>query len=129
MGENTQEKNLIKKEEKTTLLGKIKKLFKNLFAKKELVVDENEEIKEVPNEQLINDYKETIKITKIGEIQLLDIQRRYRKGEIAPNDLTDEQLDAICDLYDKQIEEIKQSIKIKEEKIAEYKRKMEDKNA
>ena len=126
MKEKTQEKNLIEKEEKITLFGKIKNFFKNLFGKKQVVVEENEEIEEVTVNEPINDFKESIKMTEIDEEQLLELQKRYRKGEIAPNDLTDEQIDALCDLYDKQIEEIKQSIKRKEEIIAECKRRLED---
>ena len=129
MGENTQEKNLIEKEEKINLFGKIKNFFKNLFGKKQVFVEENEEIEEVTVDEPINDFRESIKMTEAEEAQLLDLQKRYRRGEIAENDLTEEQIDALCDLYDKQIEEIKQSIKLKEEKIAEYKRKIENNNA
>ena len=126
MEENTQEKKLIEKEEKINLFGKIKNFFKNLFCKKQVVVEENED---VTVDEPINDFKESIKMTEAEETQLLDLQKRYRRGEIAENDLTEEQIDALCDLYDKQIEEIKQSIKLKEEKIAEYKRKIENNKA
>lgn len=126
MGENTQEKNLIEKEEKG-LFGRIKNFFKKLFAKKQ--VEENEKIDAVNVEEPINDFKESIKMTEDEEMQLLELQKKYRRGEIAENDLTEEQIDALCDLYDKQIEEIKQSIRIKEEKIAEHKRKIENNNA
>ena len=125
MEENTQEKNLIEKEEKITLFGKIKNFFKNLFGKKQAEVV-NEEIVE---KEVSNDFKESIKMTEDEETKLLDLQRRYRRGEIAENDLTDEQIEALCDLYDKQIEELKESIRIKEEKIAERKRKIENNNA
>lgn len=119
MEENTQEKNLIEKEEKINLFGKIKNFFKNLFGKRQVEVVQEETVeKEVSNE-----FKESIKMTEDEETKLLDLQRRYRRGEIAENDLTDEQIDALCDLYDKQIEELKESIRIKEEKIEEHKRK------
>lgn len=123
---NTQEKNLIEKKEKINLFGKIKNFFKNLFGKKQ--VEENEEIV-VEQQESSNEFKDSIKMTEEEENQLLELQKKYRRGEIAENDLTEEQIDALCDLYDKQIEDIKQSIKIKEEKIAEYKRKIESNNA
>ena len=113
MEENTQEKNLIEKEEKINLFGKIKKFFKNLFGKKQIEVVEEEPSEKENN----NEFRDSIKMTEDEEIKLLDLQRRYRRGEIAENDLTDEQIDALCDLYDKQIEELKESIRIKEEKI------------
>ena len=123
---NTQEKNLIEKKEKINLFGKIKNFFKNLFGKKQ--VEENEEVV-VEQQESSNEFKDSIKMTEEEENQLLELQKKYRRGEIAENDLTEEQIDALCDLYDKQIEEIKQSIKVKEEKIAEYKRKIESNNA
>lgn len=119
MGENTQEKNLIEKKEKINVFRKIKNFFKNLFTKKQ----DEEEVEIV--EESTNDFKETIKMTEDEETKLLELQERYRRGELGENDLTEEQIDALCDLYDKQIEELKISIKIKEEKIAERKRKQE----
>ena len=119
MEENTQEKNLVEKNE--GLFSKIKNFFKNLFGKKSNV--ENTVVGNVSNEKEENNsFKESIKMTETEETKLLDLQTRYRRGEIGESDLTEEQIDALCQLYDKQIEEIKKSIKIKEEKIAEYKK-------
>jgi len=125
MGENTQEKNLIEKEEKS-LFSKIKNFFKKLFRKKQVEIN-NAPI--VETQEVVNEFKESIKMTQDEEFQLLELQKKYRRGEIAENDLTDEQIDALCDLYDKQIEEIKLSIRRNEEKIAEYKRIIEKNNA
>lgn len=119
MEENTQEKNLVEKNE--GLFSKIKNFFKNLFGKKSNV--ENAVVENVSNKKEENNsFKESIKMTETEETKLLDLQTRYRRGEIGESDLTEEQIDALCQLYDKQIEEIKKSIKIKEEKIAEYKK-------
>lgn len=133
MKENTQEKNLIEKSEKS-ILGKIKNFFKNLFSKNKR--DTNNEVADEPIvnvEENNNEFKETIKITADEETKLLELQRMYHNGAIAENDLTDEQIDALCDLYDKQIAEIKKTIKMKEEEIQEYKKsrkqRMEKKNA
>ena len=125
MEENTQEKNLIEKKEKFNLFGKIKNFFKNLFGKKQAEIVHEETVEK----ETVNEFKESIKMTEDEETKLLDLQNRYRRGEIADNDLTEEQIDALCDLYDKQIEELKESIRIKEEKIAEHKRKVENNNA
>lgn len=123
MKENTQEKNLIKNE-KVSFFGKIKNFFAKIFKKKAEEVVEEKEIN--PNDN--NEFKEYIKKTEDEETRLLELQERYRKGEIAENDLTEEQIDALCDLYDKQIEELRKSIEIKEQKIEEYKRKNQEKN-
>ena len=125
MEENTQEKNLIEKEERN-LFGKIKNFFKNLFLKKAKKESCQEEVIEETN---ANEFKESIKMSEDEEKELLDLQARYRRGEIAENDLTEEQIDALCDLYDRQIDELNESIRIKEEKIAEYKKRLENKNA
>lgn len=122
MEENTQEKNLIEKNEKS-IFGRIKNFFKKLFNKKEnAVVNETVEESSASVKEN-NEFKEYIKMTEDEETKLLELQARYRRGEIGQNDLTEEQIDALCDLYDKQIEELNKSIKIKEEKIAEHKKR------
>ena len=122
MEENTQEKNLIEKNEKS-VFGRIKNFFKKLFNKKEnAVVNETVEESSTSAKEN-NEFKEYIKMTEDEETKLLDLQARYRRGEIGQNDLTEEQIDALCHLYDKQIEELNKSIKIKEEKIAEHKKR------
>lgn len=120
MGESTQEKNLIQKEEKG-IFNKIKKIFKNLFGRNKNV-DNTVKENNIEKEEHSN-FKEYIKMTEDEETQLLELQRKYRAGEIAENDLTDEQIDALSKLYDKQIEDLKKSIALKEQKIAEYKKK------
>ena len=122
MEENTQEKNLIEKNEKS-IFGRIKNFFKKLFNKKEnAVVNETVEESSASVKEN-NEFKEYIKMTEDEETKLLELQARYRRGEIGQNDLTEEQIDALCDLYDKQIEELNKSIKIKEEKIADHKKR------
>lgn len=121
MEENTQEKNLIEKNEKS-IFGRIKNFFRKLFNKKENVVNETVEESSASVKEN-NEFKEYIKMTEDEETKLLELQARYRRGEIGQNDLTEDQIDALCDLYDKQIEELKKSIKIKEEKINEHKKR------
>ena len=124
MGESTQEKNLIEKKEKN-IFGKIKKFFKNLFSKK--IKDINQE-EIVSKEESINTFKESIKMEEDEEAILLNLQKRYRRGEIAQSDLTEEQVEALGELYDKQIEALKKIIAEKEKQIAES-QKQEKRNA
>lgn len=125
MKENTQEKKLIEKKE--GFFGKIKNFFKNLFSKKAKDIKQEEVISK---ETVTNEFKESIKTEESEESKLLDIQKRYRRGEIAENDLTEEQIDALCDLYDRQIEVLRKAIEEKEQQIAENdKEKIEKKNA
>ena len=128
MKENTQEKNLIEKQEKS-LFGKIKNFFAKIFGKKvensEVSEEELTNNPEIINEEDNKEFKESIKVEEVEdeEAKILDLQRRYRRGDIADNDLTDEQIDALSNLYDKQIEALKKAIAEKEQKIAEYKNK------
>lgn len=125
MKENTQEKNLVEKNNKN-VFSRIKNFFKNLFGKKD-----NKQVVEIEenstNTKENNEFKEYIKMTEDEETKLLDLQARYRRGEIGQNDLTEDQIDALCDLYDKQIEDLRKSIQIKEEKIAEHKKRKQHK--
>ena len=103
-------------------MGKIKNFFENIFKRKE---EKNEIVKEEFSESELeksDGFKNYIKIGDNG-IELMELQTRYRRGEISDNDLTQEQIDSLCMLYDKQIEEIKRQIEVKERKLSEYKRK------
>ena len=127
MGENTQEKNLVEKKE--GFFQKVKNFFKGLFKKKEENVI-NIENNSVHDE---NNFKENIKIAEeqqSEEKKILELQKRYRRGEIAQSDLTEEQIEALGNLYDKQIAALKKIIEEKEKQIAEtQKYKTEKKNA
>lgn len=132
MKENTQEKNLIEKKEKS-VFGRIKNFFRKFFNKKEEIVEDKTDDVGIKTNENNNDFKEYIKITEDEETKLLDLQRRYRRGEIGEKDLTDEQIKSLCALYDKQIVEIQKTIDAKSQELAEYKRRkqqrIEKKNA
>lgn len=124
MEENTQEKNLIEKKE--TFFSKVKNFFKKLFKKKD-----NENVDTVVKDEKTenNSFKENIKIAEDEETKLLELQKRYRRGEIAESDLTEEQIEALSELYDKQIDALRKIIEEKEQQIAEsQKQRIEKKN-
>ena len=125
MEENTQEKDLIEKKE--SFFSKVKNFFTRLFKKKEknTADDEINIVKES------NDFKENIKVEEAeqtDEMKILELQKRYRRGEIAEGDLTEEQIEALSDLYDRQIEALKKVIAEKEQKIAEHKKQKVEEN-
>lgn len=121
MKDNTQEKNLIERNE-NNIFGKIKNFFKKIFGKKEdNAKNEIEEVIKGDTEK--NDgFKEYIKRTEDEETKVLELQRRYRRGEIADNDLTQEQINSLCMLYDRQIEDLKRTIEAKEQQVSKYKK-------
>lgn len=123
MKENTQEKNLIEKN-KENILEKMRRFIKKIFGKKENIMIDNEEESSSVN----NEFKTYIKMAEDEEAQLLELQRKYREGKIAKDELTDEQIDLLCDLYDKQIAELRIAIDNTKKQIAEYDKKTQKKN-
>ena len=109
MKDNTQEKNLIERNE-NSIFGKIKnsesKVTEDILAEAEKS----------------NGFRDNIKMTENEEVKLFELQRKYRRGEIADGDLTQEQINSLCMLYDKQIEDLKKTIESKEHQISKYKK-------
>ena len=129
MKENTDEKSLIKINE-NNIFYKIKQFFKGLFYKKEpidnITVETNKVI--LPDENRKNKFMEEIKKIEDGETLLLKIQKKYRSGEIKEEELSDEQVNSLCALYDKQIANLKKSNEIRKQRLLEYRRKMQTDN-
>lgn len=114
MNKETQEKSLSNVRE-TGIFNKIKAFFKRWF-----VGEEKQETVIINKEQ---DFKEELKNVENEETKLVELQKKYRAGEIAAEELTMEQIDALCNLYDKQILDIEKSIENKKVKLANYKKK------
>ena len=129
MKENTDEKSLVKVNE-NSIFYRIKQFFKNLFHKKEYTdasITENViDIK--TNEEKRNSFKEEIKKVENEETLLLKLQKQYRNGEIKEEDLTDEQINSLCKLYDKQISNLKRSNDIRKQKLLEYRKRLQTDN-
>ena len=130
MGKNTDEKSLIKINE-NSIFHKIKQFFKNLFHKNESAV--NDIPAEASNvirsdKDKRNSFMEEIKKIEDEETLLLELQKKYRTGEIKEEDLTDEQVNSLCKLYDKQISNLRKSNEIRKQKILEYKKKLQTDN-
>ena len=121
MNDNTQEKNLIEKNE-DNIFGKIKNFFRKIFGNKQ----ENSESK-VDEDVLIEaeksySFRDYIRKTGDDDTELFDLHQRYRRGEIADSELTQEQINSLCMLYDKQIQDLKRTIESKEQQVIKYKK-------
>lgn len=131
MKENTQEKSLVQVNE-NGIFYKIKKFFKNLFNRNANTTNNYAILKEteslVANENKKNSFMESIKNIEDEEIKLLKLQKQYRSGEIKEEELTQEQVNSLCALYDKQIANLKKSNDIRKQKLLEYRRKMQTDN-
>lgn len=130
MNENEGEKFLVKVN-KNSIFYKIKQFFKNLFHRNEPVdtfttAKASNNIR--PDENKRNQFMEEIKKIEDEETILLKLQKQYRNGEIKEEDLTDEQVDSLCKLYDKQISNLKKSNEIRKQKLLEHRRRLQTDN-
>ena len=80
------------------------------------------------NENKKKSFMESIKNIENEEIKLLKLQKQYRSGEIKEEELTEEQVNSLCALYDKQIENLRKSNEIRKQKLLEYRRKLQTDN-
>ncbi len=106
---------------KTSFLTRIISFFKNLFKKEDVKIESS--TINIEEDSIKNVFIENIKKIENEETKLLKLQQQYQSGEIAEEDLTEEQINKLCELYDKQIAELKKSNEIKRQKIMQYKAK------
>ena len=131
MKKNTQEKSLVQVNE-NGIFYKIKKFFRNLFnsnantTNNYAIVKETESLVESENKK--NSFMESIKNIEDEETKLLKLQKQYRSGEIKEEELSEEQINSLCKLYDRQIANLKKSNDIRKQKLLEYRRKMQTDN-
>lgn len=127
MKENTNEKSLVKINE-NSIFYKIKNFFRNLFHKNEIT--NTDILKENNNgtradEDKRNKFIDEIKKVEDEETILLKLQKKYRSGEIKEEDMTEEQIKSLCDLYDKQIAILKKSNKLRKQRLYEYRKSIQ----
>ena len=131
MKESTQEKSLVQFNE-NGIFYKIKKFFKNLFNRNANTTNNLGIVKEteslVASEKKNNSFMESIKNIEDEETKLLKLQKQYRSGEIKEEELSEEQVNSLCKLYDKQIANLKKSNDTRKQKLLEYRRKTQTDN-
>lgn len=114
---------ILAKVNKNSIFYKIKQFFNSLFLKnKPINVTENNTIIRA-DEDKRNLFIEDIKKIEDEETALLKLQKRYRSGEIKEEDLTDNQIKSLCELYDKQIADFKKANLQKKQKILSIRKK------
>lgn len=128
---NTQEKSLVPVNE-NSIFYKIKRFFKNLFNKNADITDEYAVIEgdnnSVESENRKNSFMESIRNIEDEETKLLKLQKQYRSGEIKEEELTEEQVNSLCSLYDRQIANLRKSNKMRKQRLLEYRRKLQTDN-
>ena len=73
-------------------------------------------------------FENSIRIEDTEKMKLLRLQKKFRDGIIKEEDLTKEQINSLCELYDKQIEELRKSNELRKDRLLEYRRKMQSNN-
>lgn len=126
MNNNKQEKALIEVNE-NSIFYKIKNFFRNLFKKQKNI---NATSETFSNDNTGNDtqkkkFLEYIRNIENEETKLLKLQKQYRNGEIKESELTEIQYQSLCDLYDKQISNLKKSNEFRKQKILQYKKRLQ----
>ena len=118
---------------KNSIFYKIKSFFRKLFHK-DKEIQNNIPIEIILNENIVKNqnskfaFIETLKTIENEDTLLLKLQKQYRSGEIKEEDLTEEQKEALCTLYDKQIADLKKSNEIRKNRILQYKKKVQTEN-
>jgi len=109
------EQNLLLEINEKSIFYKIKRFFKKMLKNKNIIVEE-----QIANNIREEKLESTTKSIE-SEQNLLKLQSKYRKGEIKEEQLTLEQINSLCKLYDKQIFELKKSNEYRKQKLLKYK--------
>lgn len=123
---NGEEKTSLIPAEKQSILEKVKRFFEKLFST-EKTLDYN--VNTQPENKTVSYNKtqtflETIRTIEDEETKLLKLQKQYRSGKIRESDMTKEQINKLCDLYDRQIETLQKSNAVRKEKLLLYRKRM-----
>ena len=73
-----------------------------------------------------NDFLRSLKDIENEENELLNLQKQYRSGKIKEKEMTKDQIKRLCNLYDKQILELKKSNDTRKQKFLEYRKKLKN---
>ena len=123
MKDSLNSQSLIKGNE-NSIFYKIKAFFKKLFRRKKQSTIQNveqvETKKNVTNQNSKDFFRESIRNIENEEIKLLELQRRFDKGEIE-EELSTEQIEKLEKLYNNQIAELEKSNESRKAKIAKHK--------
>lgn len=120
MKENSDNKSLIKVND--NIFSKIRNWFINLFSAKTKniennidVADSNIDISKSDNK---NDFLNSIKASENGDTKIFNLQRQYESGELTVKDMSKEEYLKIEELYNRQIENLTNQIKVKKAKLS-----------
>ena len=88
---------------KKSIFRKISDFFKKIFSKKEVLQNEDIIVNNEKNDSFIQNIQ--IKENK-EELRLLQLKQQYEQGEIDEEGISDEDIDKLCKLYEKETDEL-----------------------
>ncbi len=109
--------------DRSNFFYKIRKFFYNWFKKEMQDKQKNQENINDKKEQ----FKKYVKNIEDEENKLLKLQKMYRNGDIKEEELTQIQIKKLCDLYDKQIRNLRKTNEYRKQKVLEYRYQMKRK--
>jgi len=104
--------------------GKVKSFFKKLFYKPNKVENVSVKIDETSKRQVSKKVEKSMNFIQGQDVELLELQKKYKEGEIKEANMTEEQIKSLCDLYDKQISELRASNEARKQRLLKYREKM-----
>lgn len=88
---------------KNGIFNKICNFLKNIFSKKKVLSSEIVKVNNYNNDSFIQNIQ--IKENK-EKSRLIQLKQQYEQGEIGEEDLSAEEIDKLCELYEKETEEL-----------------------
>ena len=105
---------------KDNIFSKFINMIKRIFTFNKALPEANEDIQSINVNQENNKdvFKNDLKVDTFEESKvLLELQKKFQTNQIQLIDLTDQQLDDLSELYDRQIADLKKKIEEKEQEI------------
>lgn len=102
---------------KKSIFRKISDFFKKIFSKKKVL--QKEDII-VVNDKKNDSFIKNIQIKENKEeLRLLQLKQQYENGEIDEEDMSDEDIDKLCKLYEKETDELNADTERRKNHIAQ----------
>ena len=97
------------------IFRKISEFFKKIFSKKEVLSKEV-----IITNEKNNNFLENIQIKEDKEeLRLLQLKQQYENGEIDEEEISDEDVDKLCELYKKETDELNADTERRKNHIAQ----------
>ena len=101
---------------KKSIFRKISDFFKKIFSKKKVLQKEDIIVNNDKDDSFIKNIQ--IKENK-EELRLLQLKQQYENGEIDEEDMSDEDVDKLCQLYEKETDELNADTERRKNHIAQ----------